>query len=157
MNIPWPVIVIFVIGTFLAVIEQTAKGKQKKPPPSISINGARKKNALFVGETTNYMHGTTKKNAREIYRTGLWLVGKNTPKSFPKGVYLTDDMEVAKNYSNSNGEIVLVKVKDGTKLTNQREGYYVFEIPDAIKGEEYYKIRNLKPVGIISPNGKTIK
>lgn len=102
---------------------------------------------------TLYFHGTTMDNALEIYNTGLWLVGD----SEPKGIYLTDSMEVAKYYSEKSGAIVVVNVSPGIKLTQKRKRYFVYEIPDALIKREYYIIKALKPIGILSPDGKKIK
>jgi len=100
-----------------------------------------------------FRHGTTLKNAIDIYNTQIWFAGH----SLPTGVYVTDTNKIAKQYSGEHGGIVLVDVDRGVKLTKRYEGVYVFEIPNAKPYQEYYRIEGFSPVGVLDAQGNRIK
>jgi hypothetical protein len=97
-------------------------------------------------------HGTTRENALEIHKTGMWLVGEPTP----RGVYITNKFDVAKQYSGNSGAILVIRADSKVRLTDLGNGIYVYEVPDAVPFEWYYKIEGLKLVGILDAKGNPI-
>ena len=95
-------------------------------------------------------HGTSLKNALEILKSGLWLIGPT------RALWMTSDIEIAKQHSGENGGIVIINVDPSLELTNQGGGIYTYNIPNAMPYQEYYKIDGLTPVGILSPAGEKI-
>jgi len=102
-------------------------------------------------------HGTSRENARAIYKTELWLIGKVTPRA----IYLTTNFEIAQSYAGKKGAIVEISVGRGANLQKftkyHKEGVYIFEIPDGKPDKEYYRIKGLKPVRILNYKGKKIE
>jgi hypothetical protein len=98
-------------------------------------------------------HGTTRRIALEIYKTGLWLVGE----SKPPAIWMTSNIETAKKYAGSKGYIVVVNVDSALNLKKLKDEVFIFEVPDAKPNEEYLAIEGLKPSGIIDVNGKKIR
>ena len=103
-------------------------------------------------QTRQLYHGTSRRNAREIYNTGFWLVGE----SEPHGVYITDKFEVAKQYSGNSGAIVVIRVDSKVRLTDRSNGIYLYEVPDAVPFDLYHKIEGLEPVNILDAKGNSI-
>jgi hypothetical protein len=96
-------------------------------------------------------HGTTLKNAFEILNSGLWLIGPTC------ALWMTSDIEIAKQHSGENGGIVVINVAPSLQLTTLGGGIYTYNIPNAMPYQEYYKIDGLTPVGILSPAGEKIR
>ncbi len=100
--------------------------------------------------------GTSRENAIEIVKTRLWLIG-NSPE--PRAIWMTVDLENAKDYAGESGARVIIKVRPGTRLTATERGgngVYYHEIPEAEPYKEYYFIPGLTPIGILNNNGKLI-
>lgn len=145
----------------VSVRSNTTRNSKAKIPPSpltsnpllpglptaqqYSTNGPRRFTRLF--------HGTSRQNALEIYKTGLWLIGK----SKPPAVWMTSMIEIAKVYAEDNGYIVAVDVDRALRLKTIRDGVFIFEVPDVKVQDEYLEIEGLRPVGIIDVNGNKIK
>jgi len=119
------------------------------PPPRPPINPG----AFYQGPTPSTLyHGTTLQNAYEIYNTKLWLVGN----SMPRGIYMTDDLNIAKIYAGINGGIVVISTNPNVTLEQRTQNVYVFPVSDANPNQEYYSIQGLTPTGILSPKGARI-
>ncbi len=101
-------------------------------------------------------HGTPLDNAFEIVRTRLWLIG-NSPE--PRAIWMTSDIENAKDYAGEGGAIIIIKVYPDIRLTATERGgngVYFYEIPEAEPYKEYYFIPGFTPIGILDNNGKLI-
>jgi len=98
-------------------------------------------------------HGTTRRIALEIYKTGLWLIGE----SKPPAIWMTSNIKTAKKYAGSKGYIVVVNVDSALNLKKLGDEVFIFEVPDAKPNEEYLAIEGLKPSGIVDVNGKKIR
>ena len=101
-------------------------------------------------------HGTEKEFAYEIYNTGLFLIGD----SVPPAIYMTDDFDIAKEFSGKGGGIVVIEVAPEVQLTKYDEvndNTYIYEIPGAKPYEEYYQIPGLNPIGILDSKQKLIE
>ena len=114
-----------------------------------SVYGSR-----IAYQPTVLYHGTSRKNAFEIYNTGLWLIGN----SIPPAVWMADNIELAQNYSgvNSDGAIVVIHVDADLDIENRGGGAFIYQIPSAVPNQEYYKIEGLEPAGILDTNGNRI-
>ncbi|MFC1828036.1 hypothetical protein ACFL0O_00305 [Thermodesulfobacteriota bacterium] len=97
-------------------------------------------------------HGTSEENAWEIFNTGFWLVGD----SRPYGIYLTDDFETARGYSNNDGLIVTVIVAPAIELVDRSGGIWLYPMPNAKPHEKYHKIEGLHPFELRHPLGKRV-
>jgi len=104
-------------------------------------------------EPLELYHGTALGNAFEIFDTGLWLAGPSSP----RGVYLGEKVEIARQYSGCNGAIVVISADPDLPLQDRGGGVYVYEIPDAVPNQFYYRIEGLRAVGVLSPEGKRIR
>jgi hypothetical protein len=101
-----------------------------------------------------FYHGTSKKNALDIFNTGLWLIGN----SRPPAVWMADNIELSKIYASlsSDGAIVEVHVDSDLEIESRGGGVFIYQISDALPNREYYKIEGLVPVGVLDTNGKKI-
>jgi len=134
------------------------------PPPPKNVRATVKRSSSRPKSTyasTNktshrprkFFHGTTMPSALEILKTGLWLVGD--PK--PRGIYITDDFDLAKHYAEKNGGIVIISVSSFVKLTDRGNRIFVYEIPGAQPLADYYSPSGISPVGIFDTNKNRIK
>lgn len=124
------------------------------PPPLGPNIGPSSFNSEFITQQITILyHGTKFENAIEIHNTGLWLIGY----AWPPAVWMTDNIEIAKSYSGSNGAIVQIQVDAGIKLTKQGDGVYIFTIPDAAAHKDYYRIEGITPIGVLSPQGYLVQ
>ena len=100
-------------------------------------------------------HGTSKKNAFDIYHTGAWLIGN----SKPPAVWMADTIELAKIYSGfgSNGAIVVIHVDLDLEIESRGRGVFIYQIPCALPNREYYKIEGLVPAGVLDTKGNKIR
>jgi hypothetical protein len=120
---------------------------------ALAIWGGRK-NSTEIHKNVVYppsilYHGTSLQAAIEIYKSGLWLIGKPRP----RGLYLGEQFKTAKKYSGKNGGVVIVYVDPSRELTHFGNGVYIHEIPDAVPYQEYYKIEGLTPIGVLDSKG----
>jgi hypothetical protein len=106
-------------------------------------------------QPTVLYHGTSKKNAFDIYYTGAWLIGN----SRPPAVWMADTIELAKIYSSfgSNGAIVVIHVDLDLEIESRGGGVFIYQIPGALPNQEYYKIEGLVPREILDNNGNKIR
>jgi hypothetical protein len=99
----------------------------------------------------NLCHGTSIENAIAIHDTRLWLIGPT------RKLWMTDNIEIAKQYSKTNGGIVIINVDPSLKLSNRGGGIYTYDIPDALPFKEYYRFEGLKAIAVVSPQGNRIR
>jgi hypothetical protein len=107
----------------------------------------------FTQQHLTGYHGTSLGNALDIYRTGLWLIGPASP----RGVYIGDTVDIARQYAGSSGGIVVIDIDPGVQLTDRGGGIYVCEVPGVTPNHDYYRIEGLLPVGVLSPRGERIR
>ena len=74
----------------------------------------------------------------------------------PRGIYMTDDLNIAKIYAGINGGIVVISTNPNVALEQRTQNVYVFPVSDANPNQEYYSIQGLTPTGILSPKGARI-
>jgi hypothetical protein len=131
------------------------KNRRISPSPVRNLRAAFAPSSQPGPQTTalrKLYHGTTRENALEIHKTGMWLVGEPTP----RGVYITNKFDVAKQYSGNSGAILVIRADSKVRLTDLGNGIYVYEVPDAVPFEWYYKIEGLKLVDILDAKGNPI-
>jgi hypothetical protein len=123
-----------------------------RPQPVVSSKSVY--NCRKAYQPSVLYHGTSRKNAFEIYNTGLWLIGNSTPPA----VWMADNIELVQNYSgiNSDGALVLIHVDADLDIENRGGGVFIYQIPSAVPNQEYYKIEGLEPAGILDTNGNRI-
>ena len=71
-------------------------------------------------------------------------------------IWLTSDINIARNYSKSNGAIVVIQVDPSLTLTNSGTNIYTYEVSGAVTYQEYYHIYGLRPVAVLNPKGERI-
>jgi hypothetical protein len=120
---------------------------------TVGLGGGSFNQTVTNHQPTNLYHGTTFENAIEIYVTGLWLIGS----SLPPAVWMTDDFEIAKEYSGQHGAIVQVHVDRGVRLTKPGGRIYIFKVPGAVAHGEYYRIEGITPIAVLNPQGNPIQ
>jgi hypothetical protein len=89
----------------------------------------------------------------EIFNTGLWLIGA----SVPPAAWFSSRIDIARQYCKNPGAIVVVSVDPDVKLTNRGGGIYIYEVPDAVPNQDYYEIKGLRPVSVLTPQGNPIR
>jgi hypothetical protein len=126
--------------------------KRPQAPTDSSYNRFYDSNKTY--QPTVLYHGTSQKNAFDIYHTGAWLIGN----SKPPAVWMADTIELSKIYASlsSDGAIVEVHVDSDLEIESRGGGVFIYQISDAMPNREYYKIEGLVPVGVLDTNGKKI-
>lgn len=122
---------------------------QPKPKPKRSKKPSQQ---LFKKQPNMFFHGTTFKSGVQIYSSQLWLASDDL-----KGIWVGDTFDVARKFSAKDGVILVIEVLPPLKAVHpahKSDGYHVIKIKKAKPGKEYYKIPNLRIVGMLDYNGR---
>jgi len=99
-----------------------------------------------------FYHGTTRENAEEILKTGLWMRGKSGP-----AIWMGDKISTVREYAGNDGAIVVVQVDPETSITPKGEGVWTFNLPNSKDAyQEYYSIDSIKPVKMLNYDGNPL-
>jgi hypothetical protein len=110
----------------------------------------------YIPKQNEFFHGTTREAAKNILKTGYWLIGS----SQPYGVYLSDSFQIAKSYADhmgKNGFIVLVRYNPDGRLEKHSHGHFCYPVDVQEPEQEYFLIHALTPIRILDLEGRIIK
>ena len=70
---------------------------------------------------------------------------------------MTDLFALAKTYAGLNGAIVEIDVGWDLPLTRYGSNVFIYVISNAKPFEKYYRIEGMKPVGVLTRDGRRIR
>jgi hypothetical protein len=118
---------------------KTRPASRPKPPPIIMFHGTEDIGA-----------------AHQILYEGGWrCIGKNTPDTQPKGIWLTPSIDYAKEKAKGSGAIIIVSIDRSLwpELKKESDDRYVREIWD-VDPSLPHVIAGLIPIGILDGYGQ---